>query len=246
MLAPVNGSDRQFITADSHTAERGPGSGGGGGSPPDTPLEETNPFLPTPGILSRESGYVFAEPLSAGGKPRASVIRCARGRDRDSGLSQPPTGRGVGRGGVPRPAPGWQPRPCPPQAGERGSATRGDTAVAPGGTGAAGVSLVTGKSSRFGCSPRQGGCSLPTAPCLPAVGGARWQEERRTGHPEAGEDSPSRRVTGAWPGCGVASPLGKRYQAGPAPSGADVGLGWHSADTHSLRFDHFSRGRKLD
>ncbi|KAL2301885.1 hypothetical protein Nmel_011286, partial [Mimus melanotis] len=131
MLAPVNGRDWQFITADSHTAERGPG---GGTSPHGIPLEEPIPFLP-----SQASSHGKADTClqSFQGKKKqtkpkpngASVVQSVRDRDRDNLLSQPPTGHGLGsfsRGRVPWTAPGRL------QGEQRGSATRGDTAEAPG------------------------------------------------------------------------------------------------------------------
>lgn len=246
MLAPVNGSDRQFITADSHTAERGPGRGGGGGSPPGTPLEETNPFLPTPGILSRESGYVFAEPLRPGGKTpceRDSV--CPRQRQGQRVVTAthgawggpwwcPPPCAGVAAPAL-SPA-GWGAGLCHPRGHCCGSGRDG------GGWGVPGY----GEILPLRLQPATRWVSAAHRPLPASRRGGTMAGERRTGHPEAGGDSPSRRVTGAWPGCGVGPPLGKRYPAGPAPSGADAGLGWQPADTHSLRFDYFLRGRKLD
>ncbi|XP_017599096.1 PREDICTED: uncharacterized protein LOC108448992 [Corvus brachyrhynchos] len=130
MLAPVNGRDWQFITADSHTVERGPG---GGTSPRGTPLEEPIPSsLPKHPPTGKEIRVCRASKGKNQTNPKpnsASVVRSVRGRDRHNLLSQPPTGHGLGsfrRGRVPRTAPGQL------QAGQRGSATRGDTAVAPG------------------------------------------------------------------------------------------------------------------
>lgn len=162
MLAPVNGRDWQFITADSHTAERGPGVGT---SPHGTPLEEPIPFLPPHQASSHGKADACFQSLQ--GKktiPNQNLrvrawFKVSAVRERGNLLSQPPTGHGLGsfsRGCVPRTAPEQL------QGGQRGSATGGAAAVTPGDL----VCLCLEENSPASPAARDkvGVCCLPPPP----------------------------------------------------------------------------------
>lgn len=191
-----------------------------------------------------------------GGGTPTSAVRCIRGRDRDNGLPQPPAGRGVGgRGRVPRPAPGVAAPALLWEGAAAGGGTglchsRGRRCASPGGV--AGVSLLTGKILPLRLQPRQGGCPLPTASSLPAVGercasgGERWRESGGREIPRPEEIPRPGRCLG--PGRAAGGPPRKVVPGRASP----VRRGWgtrvlsqHAADTHGLRFGYFSGGGRL-
>lgn len=161
-------------------------------------LGGSHPLSSYSGILSGEGAMCLRSRKGRGKPKRTSVVRCVRGSDSDNRLPESPVWCDVGgcsRGRVPRPAPGWLPRPCHgkgrPQAGS-GAPPPVRTLLKLRGTW---VTLITGKSSRLGCSPRHSGCPLP-ATSLPATGGfctsgGAMAGKLQAGEPEAGGDSPS-------------------------------------------------------
>lgn len=218
MLAPVNGRDWQFITADSHTAERGPG---GGTSPHGTPLEEPIPFLP-PQASSHGKADTCLQSLQGKKRTQNLTVRawfkvsaiergttCCHSHLRDMGS--------FSRGCVPRTAPEQL------QGGQRGSATGGATAVTPGDL----VCLCLEENSPASPAPRDkvGVCCPPPPPASRQGKGGR-----ETGDPE---DIPLPEGF-LGPGRAVGGPrLGKWYPAGPAASGGDAGLGCGPSTTRT-------------
>lgn len=122
---------------------------------------------------------MFAEPPREKTKPTQNLTVRAwfevSAVDRDNLLSQPPTGHGLGsfsHGRVPRTAPGQL------QAGQRGSATRGDTAVAPGDL----VCLCSEENSPASPAARDkvGVCCPPPPPASRQGSGGRRAADRRS------------------------------------------------------------------
>lgn len=158
MLTPVNGSDWQFITADSHSAECGPGRGT---SPPGTLLEEIIPFVPS---QASSPGKAATCLQSVQGENKRTTVRAWLGVS----AAEAGTTRCHSH---PWAWSEWlQPWPWPlPCAGVAVPALPREGAAAGGGevfchprrhrcgSEGLGVHLVIGKSSRFGCSPKQGG-----------------------------------------------------------------------------------------
>lgn len=239
MLAPVNGRDWQFITADSHTAERGPG---GGTSPRGTPLEEPIPSsLPKHPPTGKQISVCRASKGKKQTNPKpnsASVVRSIRGRQGQPAVTAT-YGTWAGQ---------LQPWTCSPDCA-RAAASGAAGLCHPRGhcSGSRGpcVPLFRRKFSRFACSPRQGGCLLPaTSSCQPS--GKRRQESGRQEIPRPqviplpeGFLGPGRAVGGPpWKVVpGRAGRVGRRCRTRVRSQ--------HPADTHSLCFGYFSREARL-
>lgn len=191
----------------------------------------SHPLSSYSGILSGEGAMCLRSRKGRGKPKRTSVVRCVRGSDSDNRLPESPVWCDVGgcsRGRVPRPAPGWLPRPCH----GNGRPQAGSGAPSPAGT-LLKLRETWGDSDHWEILPlrlQPSAQRVSAARHLPASHRGILHLRGSDGRKAAGRRTRGRRrfpVLGAWPSCGWATSESGTRPSQPRLGMRDAGRGCH-------------------